>query len=224
MVNGFSPAQQTMLRFKLGIPAGEPIVKHNPHTHHHLPDAESGCFAFDAKVRSGQVWTQDAHRMVNKFRPEQTRRAIVSPTDKPLKLQPHSQLEHQQAGIEHWNPIDLLNFYRQLAGLEPLNEITSSNIRHYSSTGVGFNPSGSDYSSSTFANLLDESTSLDYIDPSGHDEGVLYRPPTEAYDPLLPASQKGVWNSNLTGDLVHDRMATVAAESYRPGVERSEVG
>jgi hypothetical protein len=69
---------------------------------------------------------------------------------------------------------------------------------------------------------VDSSSIVGTIDShsrSSHDEGGLFRPPTEAYDPLLPASQKGVWNSNLTGDLVHDRMATVAAESYRPGVE-----
>jgi hypothetical protein len=114
LISSLSVWQRGQLRQALCIPEGEPILRHNPHTHKHLPDYEMGLFKWDVKVRSGQVWRQDAHRMMGKF--HGGKGAIVSP--EALDLQAVSRTEWAAAGIENLTLRGLVNHLRGLIGLE----------------------------------------------------------------------------------------------------------
>jgi hypothetical protein len=118
MLNGLSEQQQSRIRRELGIPEDMPLLKHNPRTHFHIPDYESGYFAWDSKVRSGQLWRQDAHRTATKFQSTHTKRAVSSPI--PLQLQEESMVEWTKLGIENLPLLGIMNVYRDKAGVPPI--------------------------------------------------------------------------------------------------------
>lgn len=115
MLNGFSEEQQDRIKRELGIPEDMPLLKHNPRTHFHIVDYESGTFGWDSKVRSGQLWRQDAHRTATKFQSIHTKRAVSSPT--PLQLQEESTKEWTKLGIENLPLLGIMNVYREKAGV-----------------------------------------------------------------------------------------------------------
>ncbi len=77
-LRGYNRTEKRQLRKNLCIPEDKPLLTHNPRTHIAGPDHEMGTLAWDDVFRSRPMWSQEAERKANKFKPEHKTRFIVS--------------------------------------------------------------------------------------------------------------------------------------------------